>query len=38
MSVVVCSSVCERLYDAVLTVLVVGWKIQLRPAPLKMSR
>src|SRR5260221_373984 len=36
--VVVCSSVCERLYDALLTVLVVGWKIQLSPAPLKMSR
>ena len=37
-SVVVCSSVCERLYADVGTRLVVGWKNQLRPAPSKMSR
>ena len=38
MSVVVCRSVCERLYAAVSTTFVVGWKIQFSPAPLKMSR
>ena len=38
MSVVVRRSVCERLYAAVSTVSVVGWKNQFRPAPLKMSR
>jgi len=38
MSVVVCRSVWERLYADVFTVSVVGWKIQLSPAPLKMSR
>ena len=37
-SVVVCSSVCERLYAEVSTRFVVGWKNQFRPAPLKMSR
>ncbi len=37
-SVVVCSSVCERLYAEVEAMSVVGWKIQFRPAPLKMSR
>ena len=37
-SVVVCSSVCVRLYADVFTTLVVGWKIQFSPAPLKMSR
>ncbi len=36
-SVVVCRSVWLRLYAAVSAVSVVGWKIQLRPAPLKMS-
>jgi hypothetical protein len=38
MRVVVCSSVCDRLYAAVFAMSVVGWKNQLRPAPLKMSR
>ena len=38
MSVVVCSSVCERLYAGGRAgVFVVGWKIQFRPAPSKMS-
>ena len=37
-SVVVCRSVCVRLYAAVDATFVVGWKIQFSPAPLKMSR
>ena len=33
-----CSSVCCRLYEAMLAESVVGWKIQFSPAPLKMPR
>ena len=38
MSVVVWRSVWERLYAEMSRMFVVGWKTQLSPEPLKMSR